>query len=55
MADEQKRKPGDEVEPGTEQSGENLCPNCAGKGQVNDTPCPECKGTGTVTVLIGDA
>jgi DnaJ-class molecular chaperone len=48
-------KPGDEVAPGSQQSGENLCPRCGGSGQLTDGPCPECGGTGKVTVLIGDA
>jgi DnaJ-class molecular chaperone len=55
MPNEQEGKPGDEVKPGTDQSGENVCPTCAGKQRVNGTPCPECKGTGTVTTLVGDA
>jgi DnaJ-class molecular chaperone len=53
--DEQAKKPGDEVKPGTDQSSENICPACAGKGQINTEPCPDCKGTGTVTTLVGDA
>ena len=50
-----KQKPADEVKPGTEQSGENLCPACAGKGEVESKPCQDCGGTGTVTTLVGDA
>lgn len=48
-------KPGDEVKPGTDQSGENICRTCAGSGQVNGRDCPDCRGTGTVTALVGDA
>jgi DnaJ-class molecular chaperone len=48
-------KPGDEISPGTPQSGDNICPNCRGTGQVDNNPCPQCKGTGTVTTLVGDA
>lgn len=52
-------KPGDEVAPGTPQSGEGLCPKCSGKGATkgatDGAPCPECGGTGRVTVLVGDA
>ncbi len=55
MTHEQEKKPGDEVKPGTNQSGENLCPTCAGEGKVDNKPCPNCAGTGTVTTLIGDA
>ncbi len=55
MTDEQEKKPGDEVRPGTGQSGENLCRTCAGKGRVDDRACPDCGGTGKVTTLVGDA
>ncbi len=55
MAGENEKKPGDEVKPGTGQSGENVCPTCSGKGQVDNKPCPDCGGTGTVTTLVGDA
>jgi DnaJ-class molecular chaperone len=48
-------KPGDEADPGTPQSGENICPTCSGTGQVDNSLCPQCKGTGTVTTLVGDA
>jgi DnaJ-class molecular chaperone len=49
------KKPGDEVRPGTAQSGENLCPTCSDKGEVNEETCSECGGAGTVTTLVGDA
>lgn len=49
------KKPGDEVAPGTAQSGENLCPHCRGTGRHGDEKCPECAGTGRVTTLVGDA
>lgn len=52
---EREKKPGDEVKPGTDQAGENVCHSCAGTGQVAGEPCPECDGTGKVTTLIGDA
>ncbi len=52
---DQERKPGDEVSPGTPQSGENLCPACGGSGEVGSRPCRECRGSGTVTTLVGDA
>ncbi len=55
MISEQEKRPGDEVKSGTNQSGENLCPKCAGKGEVDNEPCSNCSGTGTVTTLIGDA
>jgi DnaJ-class molecular chaperone len=49
------KKPGDEVKPGTPQSGETLCPRCQGSGRRDGAPCPECRGSGKVTVLVGDA
>ena len=56
MADrEEASKPGDEVSPGTPQSGEGLCPKCSGNGEIAGASCPECGGTGKVTVLVGDA
>ncbi len=55
MATEQDKKPGDEVRPGTAQSGESLCPACSGKGEVKGKTCSECGGAGTVTTLVGDA
>ena len=51
----ERSKPGDEVEPGTGQSAENLCPRCSGTGKLDAKPCPECDGTGKVTTLVGDA
>ena len=48
-------KPGDETEPGTKQSAENICPKCSGTGEVNGKPCTDCEGTGTVEVIVGDA
>ena len=49
------KKPADEVQPGTPQSGDNTCRRCGGSGRVDDRSCPDCDGTGTVTTLIGDA
>lgn len=49
-------RPGDEVPPGTPQSGENACPACGGTGRTaNGEACPDCAGTGIVTTLVGDA
>jgi DnaJ-class molecular chaperone len=47
--------PGDEVKPGTEQSGEDVCPECHGSGWSSGAPCRNCGGTGRVIVLVGDA
>jgi DnaJ-class molecular chaperone len=48
-------KPGDEVPPGTPQSGEAPCRTCRGTGRVGSLHCEVCGGTGKVTVLVGDA
>lgn len=53
MADD--KKPADETEPGSQQSADNLCRDCAGSGEADGQPCPTCEGTGTVTVIVGDA
>jgi DnaJ-class molecular chaperone len=48
--------PGDEVPPGTPQSGEATCPECGGTGLVaGSKACQVCGGTGKVTQLVGDA
>ena len=40
--------PGDEAPAGTPGTGENLCPNCKGSGNVEGKRCPNCEGTGKV-------
>jgi len=45
--------PGDEAEPGTPGTGENICPGCNGTGLVGDRPCPTCEGSGKVIEGIG--
>lgn len=56
MTPEPDLNPGDEVAPGTEQSGEAVCPTCSGSGRLDDdAPCPDCGGTGKVVALVGDA
>jgi len=48
------QRPGDEVPPGTEGAGENLCPDCGGSGRTDDgSECPVCSGTGRVTEAVG--
>jgi len=47
--------PGDEAPPGTEGTGEDICPRCKGSGRVDDAPCPECEGTGHVIRGVGGA
>jgi DnaJ-class molecular chaperone len=49
------RKPGDEVPPGSQQSGDAVCPKCNGAGKLAGDICPDCGGTGTITALVGDA
>jgi DnaJ-class molecular chaperone len=50
-----KKAPGDETEPGTRQSAENICRRCSGTGKVDGRPCRDCGGSGRVTVIVGDA
>lgn len=52
MAD-QPTNPGDEAEPGTPGTGENLCPVCGGSGRIDGAQCTECGGTGKVVEGIG--
>lgn len=50
------RHPGDEAEPGTPQTGEDICPECNGSGQKNgQAQCPNCGGTGRIVKIVGDA
>jgi DnaJ-class molecular chaperone len=55
MGEGDRKNPGDEVPPGTPQSGEAVCRRCKGTGRVNDEACPDCSGSGKVVVLVGDA
>ena len=49
-------KPGDEVPEGTPQSGEAICPQCAGSGRTAEGGrCENCAGTGKINQLVGDA
>lgn len=45
--------PGDDAEPGTPGTGENLCPRCGGSGELDGGSCPECGGSGRVVEGIG--
>jgi hypothetical protein len=47
--------PGDEAPRGTPGTGENLCPECSGRGRIGDKKCPSCNGTGIVIQGIGGA
>lgn len=46
-------EPGDDAPPGTPGTGENLCPDCAGAGTVENARCQTCGGTGKVVTGIG--
>lgn len=54
MPDE-KLNPGDEAPPGTEGTGEDVCPKCGGSGRIDDQECPHCGGTGKIIRGIGGA
>ena len=45
--------PGDVAPPGTEGTGEDVCPVCGGTGQIDGAECENCGGTGTVIEGIG--
>jgi DnaJ-class molecular chaperone len=47
--------PGDEAPPGTEGTGEDICPGCGGEGRRDGGECPECGGTGRVVRGVGGA
>lgn len=50
---ESNMKPGDEAPPGTPGTGENICPECSGKGQLaSGGQCPNCGGSGKVITGI---
>ena len=48
-----KLNPGDQAEPGTPGTGENLCPDCKGSGRIGTTSCPNCGGTGKIIEGVG--
>lgn len=48
-------EPGDEAEPGTPGTGEDICRECEGTGQVEGKECPQCGGSGYVIRGIGGA
>ena len=45
--------PGDEAPPGTPGTGESICRDCGGSGQVAGSACKTCEGTGKVTAGLG--
>ncbi|HET8789647.1 MAG TPA: hypothetical protein VFM75_00415 [Modicisalibacter sp.] len=52
---DQKIEPGDEAQPGTPGTGEDICRRCEGTGRIADEDCPECGGSGYVIRGIGGA
>ena len=53
MTDQPELAPGDDAEPETPGTGEDLCPRCGGTGEVAGADCPQCEGTGKVVQGIG--
>ena len=51
----EKKSPGDQARPGTQQSAENVCPKCKGSGRIDEKACPDCGGSGKVIEIVGDA
>lgn len=49
----EKMTPGDEAMPGTEGTGEDVCPDCTGSGRIDGRQCPNCGGTGRIVEGIG--
>jgi len=47
--------PGDEAPAGTPGTGENICPQCHGKGSISGQPCANCGGSGRIVAGIGGA
>lgn len=54
-SDRTKLNPGDQADPGTPGSGENVCPECKGSGRIGVAACPMCGGTGKIIEGIGGA
>jgi RecJ-like exonuclease len=46
---------GDEATPGTPGTGEDVCPQCNGKGKIDGATCANCGGSGKVVRAIGGA
>jgi DnaJ-class molecular chaperone len=45
--------PGDEAKPGTQGSGEAICPECRGSGRIGERACANCGGSGRIIEGIG--
>ena len=52
----QPRSPGAEANPGTPGTGEDICPQCNGRGRdANGATCRNCEGSGRIVKGIGGA
>lgn len=51
--DQPKLNPGDQAQPGTPGTGENICAECKGTGRIGVVACPNCGGTGKIIEGIG--
>jgi DnaJ-class molecular chaperone len=51
----EQQNPGDEAPRGTPGTGEDICPDCKGRGRLGGLPCPNCRGTGKIIRAIGGA
>ena len=47
--------PGDQAPRGTPGTGDNICPDCGGKGTRDGKQCANCGGTGKVIEGVGGA
>ena len=54
-AGRRQRAPGDEADPGTPGTGEDICPQCKGSGRKDGKRCENCAGTGKIVRGIGGA
>ena len=50
-----KLNPGDEAARGTPGTGDDICPECNGRGRIDGAPCPNCGGRRTIVRGIGGA
>ena len=56
MTPDKPMNPGDEAKPGTPGTGEDICPECNGKGKTaGGEKCRNCGGTGKIVRGIGGA
>jgi RecJ-like exonuclease len=53
MTEQADMRPGDEAPEGTPDTGETLCPDCSGSGQIDGGTCQTCSGSGKVIEGIG--